>query len=74
MLFTILGAIIGGFGASFLLKILGVSFRRSTYFPSLFPSPGEIGILLSILVCAGIGFGYGSGQLLNGTHLFNKLF
>jgi len=70
MLYTIGFGIFGLFFTTFLCRLFNVNMRSSHFMPS----QGEVLVLLGGLVGAGIGFGYGSGQLMAGTHLYNKLF
>ena len=69
MIYTILGGITGAI-VSFVLCRL---FRVSEISVSFFPSPASICIYMGTLIGFGAGFGYGSGQLLAGTHLYQNL-
>lgn len=68
MIYTIMGAILGGTFSFVLGRLFQVS-EHSNYAPSSM----NIIILLGILIGGGIGFGYGSSLFLNGTHIFQKL-
>ena len=68
MLYTILGAVLGGVGSYVLFKVFDVDFRGDRFIPGI----GVIGVIFTTLMGAGIGFGYGSASLLNGNHPFNK--
>ena len=65
MLYTIAGALIGGFGGYFVAKMQNVDFRSNGW---LF-SNGELFTLGTTIIGAAIGFGIGSTKLLNGTYL-----
>jgi hypothetical protein len=69
MIYTILGAMIGG-GSSFLLcRLFKISDSTSTYAPS----EALICVTLGTLIGMGAGFGYGTSQLLSGTHIVQTL-
>jgi hypothetical protein len=68
MLYTILGAMIGGFSSSLLCRLFKISETRS-----YFPSDAEIFVFIGTLIGMGAGFGYGSSQLLAGTHIIQTL-
>jgi hypothetical protein len=72
MLFTILGAFIGGFVSYYLAKCLGIGFNRSAGIVRVI-SMGDVVVFAGILIGGGIGFGYGTSLLLSGKHLFNRL-
>lgn len=65
MLLTYTGAIIGGIAFYNLAKWTGT--RNFNGYELLMPA------LFGMLIGGGIGFGYGSSLLINGTHPYNKL-
>lgn len=70
MLYTILGAVLGGVGSYVLFKVCDVDFRGSRFFPGI----GQFGVIFTTLMGVGIGFGYEYALLMSGNHPFNKFF
>ena len=73
MIYTFFGGVIGGAGSYIVLKCIGCSFINNGMFIR-FPSKEEIGIGTGIIIGGSIGFGYGTAQLIRGTHILNKYF
>lgn len=69
MLYTLLGAISGGFLTYLFCKLTGINTGASSQQIILMPSKGQILILLGIIFGAGTGFGIGSYKLTHGNYL-----
>ena len=67
-MYTIIGAIIGGYVAYGLANLGNASFSRGYA-----PSSGHIIVFSGILIGIGIGFGYGSALFMNNEHIIQKI-
>ncbi len=69
MIYTIMGSIAGATLCYFLAKCNNVS----TSSRGFFPSPSEFCVIIGFFLGAAVGFGYGAGQLIAGTHPLNHI-
>ena len=70
MVYTILGGLIGGTVSFMLCRLFGVSQNSGVY---AVPSKTEVFIFFGTIIGLGVGFGYGTGHLLAGTHIIQQL-
>ncbi len=69
MIYTIMGSVAGASVCYLLAKCNNVS----TSSMGFFPSPSEFYVICGFVLGAAVGFGYGSGQLIAGTHPLNHI-
>ena len=67
MLFTIIGGIAGLYLAYFIADMTGIDLKGP------YAIGGTMFVLSGLMLGAGIGFGYGTGLLMNGNHPFNMI-
>ena len=70
MLYMISFSLIGTLFAYFVGKLFGADFSDHQFMPST----GHILMFCGALVGGGVGIGYGSSLLFNGTHFYNKIY
>ena len=69
MLYTIVGAVFGGFVTYVGCKLTDVDSRSFGFIPSNL----DLCVIVGTFAGACVGFGVGANALANGTHVFNKV-